>query len=103
MCVFLKLRCVCINPVFTFGNNQLVLWNTSVPESMLKKKSNLIAYYFVREGAARKGWITSYIKKTMSLSDMLTKALQSGENRKQKVRQVLYDIYPVKDEAEVED
>ena len=44
-----------------------------------------------------------YIKTTINPLDMLTKALRSGENRKRKVRQVLYNMYPVKDEEEVED
>ena len=82
------------NPVFTFGDNQSVLWNTSVPESMLKKKSNSIAYHFVREGAARDEWRTSYVRTTVNPADLLTKALRYGENRRQKVRLILYDIYP---------
>ena len=82
------------NPVFTFGDNQSVLWNTSVPASMLKKKSNSIAYHFVREGAAKDEWRTSYVKTTVNPADILTKALRYGENRKRKVRLILYDIYP---------
>ena len=38
------------NPCFIYGDNQSVLWNTSVPESSLKKKSSSVAYHFVREG-----------------------------------------------------
>lgn len=82
------------NLVFTFGDNQSVLWNTFVPESMLKKKSNSIAYHFVREGAARDEWRTTYVKTTVNPADILTKALRHGENRKRKVRLILYDIYP---------
>ena len=40
-------------PTYIFGDNQSVLANTSAPESTLKKKSNAIAYHFVREGCAR--------------------------------------------------
>ena len=28
-----------INPCFVYGDNQSVLWNTSIPDSMLKKKT----------------------------------------------------------------
>ena len=35
------------------GDNQTVLANTTNPTSALKKKSNAIAYHFVREGVAR--------------------------------------------------
>ena len=82
------------NPVFLYGDNQSVLWNTSVPDSMLKKKSNSIAYHFVREGAAKDEWRTSYVKTTLNPADLFTKALRSGLDRRRKVRMILYDIYP---------
>ena len=40
-------------PTFIFGDNKSVLYNTTSPGSTLKKKSNAIAYHFVREGVAR--------------------------------------------------
>ena len=82
------------NPVFLYGDNQSVLWNTSVPDSMLKKKSNSIAYHFVREGVAKDEWRTSYVKTTLNPADLFTKALRSGLDRRRKVRMILYDIYP---------
>ena len=82
------------NPAYIYGDNQSVLWNTTVPDSMLKKKSNAIAYHFVREGVARDEWRTAYIKTNLNPADLMTKALPSGENRKQKVRLIMYDIYP---------
>ena len=44
---------LCEAPTFIYGDNQSVLFNTSIPESTLKKKSQSIAYHFVREGSAR--------------------------------------------------
>ena len=41
------------------GDNQSVLANTTSPSSALKKKSNAIAYHFVREGCARDEWRTA--------------------------------------------
>ena len=35
------------NPVFVHGDNQSVLWNTTVPDLTLKKKSCSVAYHFV--------------------------------------------------------
>ena len=35
------------DPTFIFGDNQSVLANTTIPESMLKKKTQSIAYHFV--------------------------------------------------------
>ena len=46
----------CEDPTFIYGDNQSVLANTTIPDSTLKKKSQSIAYYFVREGTARDEW-----------------------------------------------
>jgi len=43
----------CELPAFVYGDNQSVLYNTTLPESTLKKKSQGIAYHFVREEIAR--------------------------------------------------
>jgi hypothetical protein len=43
-------------PAFVFGDNQLVLANTTAPGSTLKKKSIVIAYHFVQEGCACDEW-----------------------------------------------
>ena len=37
----------CDDPTFIYRDNQPVLANTTVPDSMLKKKSQSIAYHFV--------------------------------------------------------
>ncbi len=50
-----------INPRFIYGDNQSVLWNTSAPDSTLKKKSSSVAYHFVREGVAKDEWRTGYV------------------------------------------
>ena len=68
-------------PAFVFGDNQSVLANTTNPASTLKKKSNAIAYHFVREGCARGEWITTYINTHLNIADLMTKALPSGEKR----------------------
>ena len=47
-------------PTRIYGDNQSVLANTTIPDSTLKKKSQSIAYRFVREGVARDRWRTSY-------------------------------------------
>ena len=43
-------------PSFVFGDNQSVLANTTALGSTLRKKSNAIAYHFVREGCTRDKW-----------------------------------------------
>ena len=51
----------CIGPAFIYGDNQSVLANTTIPDSVLKKKSQSIAYHYVREGVAKDEWRTSYV------------------------------------------
>jgi hypothetical protein len=62
-------------PAYVFGDNQLVLANTTAPGSMLKKKSNAIAYHFVWEGCARDELQTAYINTDEKVADLLTKPL----------------------------
>ena len=81
------------NPAYIFGDNQLVLWNTTVPDLMLKKKSNAICYHYVRKGVARDEWRTAYVNTKENPSDILTKPLGSGELRKKLCRMILWHIY----------
>ena len=78
-------------PAFIFGDNQSVLINSSKPESTLKKKSQSIAYHFIREGCAANEWRTSYIHTSLNLADLMTKPL-SGEKRWGFVRMLLHHI-----------
>ena len=80
-------------PTYIYGDNQSVLANTSKPESMLKKKSNSIAYHFVREGCARDEWRTTYISTSLNPADLLTKPLPSGEKRRRFVNMLLHHVY----------
>ena len=82
-----------IGPCYIHGDNQSVLANTTNPESTLKKKSQSIAYHFVREGSARDEWRTSYINTQDNRSDLLTKLLPDGEKRRGHVRNLLHHIF----------
>mmetsp|Transcript_10686 Transcript_10686/g.15072 ORF Transcript_10686/g.15072 Transcript_10686/m.15072 type:complete len:234 (+) Transcript_10686:2191-2892(+) len=81
------------NPCLVYGDNQSVLWNTSIPDSTLKKKTSSVAYNFVREGVLMDAWRTTYIKTSENPADLLTKCLPYGANRKRKVKAILYDVY----------
>ena len=83
-------------PAFIFGDNKSGLFNTTNSGSTLKKKSNVIAYHFVREGVARDEWRTSYVCSDDNVADMLTKPL-SGPKRVKFVQIILQHIYPVKE------
>ena len=82
-------------PCFIYGDNQAVLWNTSVPDSMLKKKTASVSYHFVHEGVSAGELRATYINTKENPSDILTSNLPAGEARNKKVRMILYDIYPI--------
>ena len=82
------------NPSFIYGDNQTVLWNTTVPDSMLKKKTASASYHFMREGVSADQWRTAYINTKLNPADILTKNLPAGENRFRKVRiSIYFDLY----------
>jgi hypothetical protein len=70
-------------------DNMSVVNNTSIPASTLKKKSNSIAYHFVREKiAAQIGYVT-YEPSETNLADILTKQ-QPGPKRTQLASMILH-------------
>ena len=76
--------------------NQSILWNTIILNSMLKNQTASVSYHFVWEGVSASEWRTTYINKTKeNPSDVLTKNLPTCAEWYNKVRMILYDIYPV--------
>ena len=65
-----------------------MLANTSVPHSVLKKKSSSIAYHFVREGVAKDAWRTAYLHTDLNPADMGTKSLPGGIKKQ--------SLYPIR-------
>ena len=55
------IRIPCKEPAYIYWDNQLVLANTKMPHSVLKKKSNSIEFPFFREGSAKDEWRTTYV------------------------------------------
>ena len=82
-----------VDPVLIHGDNKLVLCNTSMPNSTLKKKSQSIACHFVREGAARDEWRTAHVNAHLNEADLLTKPLPSGDKRKGFAHNLLHHIF----------
>jgi hypothetical protein len=80
-------------PTYIYGDNQSVLFNTTIPESTLKRKSQSICYHFVREGSARDEWRTGYVNTKNNPSDILTKPVPSGQLRMSLVRMILHHLY----------
>ena len=80
----------CEDPDFFYGDNKLVLANTYMPGSTLKKKLNSLSYNFIREMCARDEWRTAYVNTHFNLADLFTKCLPSGEKRWGFVRRFLH-------------
>ena len=73
------LRIPCDEPSLVYGDIQSVLANTTIPDLALKKKSQSIAYHFMREGSAHDEWRTTYVNIHKNEADLLTKPLPNGE------------------------
>ena len=81
------------DPAFIYGDNKSVLSNPTLgPDSVLSKKSNSIAYHFVREGASMDEWRTGYINTKENPADILSKAVPAGKDRDHKVGLIMWDI-----------
>ena len=82
------------DPALISGDNQSVIANTNMPESMLKNKTQSIAYHFVREGCDRDEWRTAYIRNNENVANMLTKPLPSGDKHWKFVHVLLHQLAP---------
>ena len=84
---------LCEGPAYIEGDNQSVLENTTIPDSMMKKKSQSIAYHFICEGVARDEWRTSYTNTNENEADLVTKVLPYVKKQKLFVCRILHHIY----------
>ena len=80
-------------PAHIWGDNQSVLCNMSFPDSTLNKKSQSIAYHFMREGVARDEWRTAYVSTHDNPADLLTKVLPMGDKRRGFIRMLQHHIF----------
>jgi len=77
------------DPTFVRVDNMSVVYNSSIPQSVLKKKSNSIAYHFVREAAAAGIIQVDYEPTNTNLADICTKT-QAGPKRRELCAKILY-------------
>ena len=82
-----------LGSTYISGDNQYVLTNTSVHESLIEEKSQSTAYHFVCEGAARDEQLTAYVNMPDNEADLLTKMLSSGAKREGFIQRILDHIY----------
>jgi hypothetical protein len=78
-------------PARVFCDNQAVVKNTSVPESVLTKKHNAVNYHAVREAAAA-GVLEVHKEDTATnLADLFTKVLPA-DRRRDLIGSILYNM-----------
>jgi hypothetical protein len=78
-------------PACVFCDNQGVVKNTCVPESVLSKKHTAVNYHAVREAAASKILIVGNEDGTSNLADLFTKSLTT-EKRKALLSSILFNF-----------
>ena len=76
LCYKLRMMGVPIEgPTYVYGDNMSVIYNTSKIESTLKKKSNSICYYIVREAVAMGKMLTTHCKTNGNYVNLLKKSI----------------------------
>jgi hypothetical protein len=78
-------------PAQVFCDNQGVVKNTSVPESVLTKKHNAVNYHAVREAVASGAMEVIKEDTETNLADLFTKVLQ-WDRRKALIGSILYNV-----------
>ena len=86
-------------PTCIYGDNMSVIYNTSRPESTLKKKNNAICYHDVSEALANGECLTTHCNTGDNYTDMMTKVLY-GKKKQDNVACILYDIWDHEDGPE---
>ena len=79
--------------VYIFGNNKLVLVNSSIPTSELRKKSNSIVYHLFCEGSASDDWSVAYVNTKDNVADILTEFMSNGEKRRRFIEMILHYVF----------
>jgi hypothetical protein len=79
-------------PTYVYGDNMSVVHTTQRPESVLKKKINVICYHAVREFAAMGESIIGHIPSVNNPADICTKAVPGGQKRDHLIGLLLHDI-----------
>ena len=88
-------------PNYVYGDNMSVIYNTSQPESTLKKKSNSICYHAMRKAVASGKCLTPKYKTSDNYSDMMTNVLY-GQKKQDNVSHILYDVWDHNDRPDTE-
>jgi hypothetical protein len=79
-------------PTYVYCDNMLVMHNTHIPESVLKKKSKAICYHAVWEYAEMGGSIIGHVPSVNNPAEIYTKAVQGVQKRDHLIGLFLHDL-----------
>jgi hypothetical protein len=79
-------------PSYIYGGNMSVIHDTQRPESMLKKKSNLICYHAICKAVAIGECLTGHVSTHNNPADICAKVIPGGRKRDHLVGLLLYDL-----------
>ena len=79
-------------PTLIFGDDEFVLTSSSVPDSVLRKKSSHTAYSFVCEGCEKDEWRLAYVKSADNVADICTKPIFKNNKGIHLLSRVLYHL-----------
>ena len=79
-------------PSYVYGDNMSVIYNTSKPESTLKKKAHAICYHACREAVAMGEILTGHVRSENNPADLATKVLPGGSKRDGLISLLLHDL-----------
>ena len=79
-------------PAYVYGDNMSVIYNTSRPDSTLKKKANLVCYHVIRELAAMGEIMTTHVATLDNPADLCTRFILGGQKQNNLVSLNLYNI-----------
>ncbi|KAL7458731.1 hypothetical protein ACHAXS_000432 [Conticribra weissflogii] len=75
-----------------YGQSMSVIHNNTKPESVLKKKNNVVCYHTVRESVAIDEFLTAHMNGDENPAHLLTKVICGGK-RRYIVNNILHDVY----------
>ena len=80
------------SPSYIYGDNMSVIYNTSKPELVSRKKSNSVCYHAVCESVAMVESLVGHMPSKDNITDLMKEVLY-GQKRRYFVSNILYVIH----------
>ena len=79
-------------PSYIYGDNVSVVYNTSRPESVLRKKSNSVCYHALNKSVVIGESLVGHIPSKDNVTDLMTKVFYE-QRRNHFISNIVYDIH----------